>query len=91
VGSLGRGPVFSASLLDELMKNPHFITSKWKKKTGRYHTYIYFWNTIYKGEFGELYVRCLFWNRVYYEWNDLYECLDNMFGIDSPALLNTYM
>ena len=47
--------VLPANVLDYLLANPHLIPEEWKGK------YVFFWGTVYRNRFGDLFVRCLFW------------------------------
>lgn len=75
-------PVFSANLLDWLLKpeNQHLIPSEWKGKV------VFFWGTIYRVPDGILYVRYLCWHGVGWSWN--FSWLDGVWDSDFPAAVS---
>ena len=73
-------PVMSAVLLDYYLAHPELIPESWKGKA------VFFWGTIYRGSYGDLYVRCLFWNGGGWYWF-YYWLVDGFGGQDPSAVL----
>lgn len=74
-------PVMNACLLDFLLANTGLIPEEWKDSA------VFFWGTIYRGEAGGLYVRCLYWDCGCWRWSWYYDWLDNQWGDERPAAL----
>ena len=76
---LVKQPVYTAHLLDYLLvtENQHLIPEEWKGK------WIFFWGTIYRGRYGNLYVRCLYWCGGRWFWS--YYWLDDVWFGAYPA------
>ncbi|MEX0918720.1 MAG: hypothetical protein WDZ85_02015 [Candidatus Paceibacterota bacterium] len=55
--------VLNANVLDYLLAHPHLIPEEWKGKM------VFFWGTIYRDRFGDLYVRYLHWLGDRWRWN----------------------
>lgn len=77
---LASEPVLNANVLDYFLAHPELIPEEWKGN------YIFFWGTIYRNSFGDLYVRCLYWDGGAWLWGDYWLGLD-WSGISPAALL----
>lgn len=72
--------VLNANILDYLLAHPSLIPEEWKGKA------VFFWGTIYRGAYDDLYVRYLFWRGS--EWRWCFRWLDDcFFVVDDPAAL----
>jgi hypothetical protein len=70
-------PVFNANVLDYLLAHPHLIPEEWKGK------FVFFWGTIYRSRFGNLFVRDLAWDDGRWCWG--FGWLDDVWSDDDPA------
>ncbi len=55
-------PVLNACVLDYLLAHPELIPEEWKGE------YVFFWGTIYRDSYGDLYVRCLYFRDGGWDW-----------------------
>ena len=74
---LEKEPVLNANVLDYLLKHPELIPEEWKGKA------IFFWGTIYRDSYGDLYVRGLSWGGDHWGWSCRW--LDDDFYRNGPA------
>lgn len=78
--------VMNAWVLDFLLANPHLIPESWKKDENGKTRFIYFWGTIFRDSYGDLYVSCLYFHGGI--WQTDYDYLDNGWNGCNPALLS---
>ena len=73
-------PALNANVLDYLLANRHLIPEEWKNK------YVFFWGTIYRDSYGNLYVRSLNWYGS--EWLWYFNWLGDHWYVDDPAVVS---
>ena len=76
---LGGQQVLNTNVLDYLLAHPELVPEEWKGKA------IFFWGTIYRNSFGDLFVRYLDWHGSRWGWNVRW--LDYVWDDDNPALV----
>lgn len=80
---LANEPVLNANVLDYLLKNPRLIPEEWKKDASGNTRYIFFWGTIYRYSYGNLFVRYLCWLNGSWRWGHYW--LGSAWYGDNPA------